>query len=98
MAEVGIGRRVVDADIQTAMGRFDVLEGRVNIIEIADVTGKGFRTAAGLNDRPGHFRTVIDLAAGDNDMSTLLCQQTCGFFTNTTAGAANQGNLPSEIK
>ena len=36
---------------------------------------------------------ILDLAAGNNDVSTLLCQQTRGFFSDTATGAAYQGNL-----
>jgi hypothetical protein len=98
MSEIGIGRGIVNADIQPTMRRPYVIEGRVNIFHVTHVTGKCLSATAGITNGCCNLCAIINLAAGDNDMGALLGKQARCFFTNTAAGAADEGYLSGEIK
>ena len=98
MPEVRVGRGIVHQDIQLAVGLADMGKDGFDLCHLANVAGKPFGTAALCLDGIRHRLAIILLAAGHDHMGALLGQQTRDFFTDTTAGTGDQGNLARQIK
>src|SRR5271165_5526478 len=98
VAVVGIGRRVVDQDVQAAIGLFDMVESGGNVLHPAHVAGQGIGLAAGRADLVGDNLAVVQLAAGDYDMGTAGSQKLGDRLADAAAGAGDQRNFSGEVE
>jgi hypothetical protein len=68
------------------------------LVHITHVAGKGLGAAAAGGYTLCHGGTVIQLAAGDDHVCTLLGQQPGYLFTNTATGTTDQRDLSGQVK
>ena len=98
VAEVGVGRSVVDQDVQLAELFFDGGDGGDDLVHVTDVAGLGRSLAARCNDGVGDCLAVFDLTAGDDHVRTLLGQQLGDGFADAAAGAGYQSYFAVEVE
>jgi len=93
-----IGCGVVHQNIDAAVLGVDVLEGALNLGQIANVATQRFGLTTGGDDRVGHGLTAFHLAAGHEHGRAILGQTFGDGFADTPAGAGHQRNAAVEIE
>ncbi len=93
MAELRVGRRVVHQDVEATELLADLCENALDLFQFADMAGDRSGLAARGVDGLGNRLAAIELATGNDHVSTLLGQQFGDGFTDAPAGAGYEGNL-----
>ena len=98
MTKIGVGRRVVDEDIQLAEFGLDAINQGVDGSGITHMAGldRSFTTRSG--DLFCNRLTTFLTSTGYDHMGTLPGQQQGGFFTDTATGTGDQGHAAGQIK
>ena len=90
--------RIVDQDVDLPEGGEGSLHQAVEFLPVGDVAGMGCRLAA---HRPHLGRDLVagfQLAAGDEDVGTVLGEGLHHLVAQPAAAAGNEGNLAREVE
>src|SRR5690606_34160299 len=98
MAVIRIGGSIVDENIEAPVRMADMRENRGDILHAADIAGEGFGATARLPDGSAYVLTILQLAAGDNHIRSLLCEQPGNLLTDTAAGAGDERDFSAQIE
>jgi hypothetical protein len=98
MSVIRIRGRVVDQDVDTAVGRVDRVEQAFDLIELADVAALCFRTAAHGRDRVDGLVAALGVTAAGNDMRAVFPEYLGDLGADTPAGTGDDGDLATEVE